>query len=211
MLISSPPFKSYITHILQWEGGLSNDPNDTAVHCAPFPGAYHTNKGVTYCTFLANADTLGLVKDYYTFIRLKDDDIGRFAYLFYLKSQGNRIPDPTSLALTEAAWGSGQERAVIHLQRALNHLGQNLIEDGVIGPKTIAAANVVNPEQLYSAYWAERKAFIKYLGSLPKYSKWINGWENRIASFLEKFPMGPAMGGIFILAIGLFLAIHKDL
>ena len=53
-----------IPHILQWEGGLSRNPADSASK-NPAPCAYngktgyHTNKGVTYTTFTSLAKSLG--------------------------------------------------------------------------------------------------------------------------------------------------------
>ena len=59
---SSAQFQQFVKHILSFEGGLSKDPRDTAVRYAPFPGAYHTNKGVTYAAFTALGPKIVVVK-----------------------------------------------------------------------------------------------------------------------------------------------------
>ena len=56
----SAQFQQFVKHILSFEGGLSKDPRDTAVRYAPFQGAYHTNKGVTYAAFTALGPKIGI-------------------------------------------------------------------------------------------------------------------------------------------------------
>lgn len=209
MRVTDPLFQQYLHHVLSFEGGLSNDPQDTASHCAPFPGAYHTNKGVTYCTFNSISTSLGLSNDYSTFTRMTDQDIAKFLYYYYNSVRGPEIDDFTALAMTEAAWGSGPKRAVEHLQSALNTFGNTLAIDGVFGPKTLIAANRANPKALYREYWKQRRAYINYLLSLPTYDQNRTGWLRRINDFLAKFPIASSSG--LLILIGLFLAVHKDL
>lgn len=206
MNISDSQFKAYVKHVLQWEGRTSKDPDDTAASCAPFSGAYHTNKGVTYCTFKSLAGGLGITPvTYDRFLKLTDSDIEKFIFQFCKEAGAQDLPTLVALAVTEAAWGSGPERAIRHLQEALNKLGNKLTVDGKNGPSTKAAANAADPQKLYAAYWTERRKFIDYLTSLDKYKKYKNGWNNRINSFLQRFPIGKivavAAGGI---GLGLF-------
>ena len=71
MDINSAQFQQFVKHILSFEGGLSKDPRDTAVRYAPFPGAYHTNKGVTYAAFTALGPKLGITPiSYERFLKL---------------------------------------------------------------------------------------------------------------------------------------------
>lgn len=207
---NDPLFKKYLAHVLKWEGLTSSDYDDTAASCAAFPGAIHTNKGVTYCTFLENAATLGITPvNYDRFLKLTDADISKFVQLFIAKAQGGDLPAPIALSMTEAAWLSGPTRAVKHLQEALNSMGYKLTVDGVKGPKTKEAALQANPQTLYRKYWEKRQQFLEYLIALPPpadYYKYRNGWRSRVADFLKKFPLstGGAFAGLLLLAGAVF-------
>lgn len=192
----------YVGHVLKYEGGLSNDPNDTAASCAPFPGAYHTNKGVTYCTFLSLGPSLGVTPPTYDkFKKLTDQEIGRFLFHYYTDIKGSQFYDSVALSMTEAAWGSGADRAIKHLQDSLTALGRPVTRDGIIGPETITAARQVTEAALYKEYWRQRQAFINSLTAQPKYAIYKNGWQNRIKDFLSIIKPAGSAGGMLILAL----------
>jgi len=186
--ISDPLFKKYVGHVLAWEGLTSKDPDDTAASCAPFKGAYHTNKGVTYCTFTKLAASLGITPvTYNRFVMLTDDDIAKFVFHFCQEAHASVLDDLVALSVTEAAWGSGPNRAIQHLQDALCKMGVKVSVDGKMGPKTLAAAQQADQKVLYQAYWQERREYLDYLTSTPKYAKWKKGWNNRVKAFLKLF------------------------
>lgn len=194
MQINSPVFQRYLSYLLFWEGGKSARKGDTAVRCAPFPGAVHTNKGVTFCTFKELAAGLGVVPvTYDRFLKLTDQEVGKFLYEYYRSVGGPNFSEPLSIAITEAAWWSGPERAVIHLQKALNALGQRVTVDGDIGTETLGAAKNVDSGKLYAAYLGEWKGFIDRLSRTEEHKENRTGWFRRLADFEKKFP--PAGGG----------------
>ena len=81
---NSAQFQQFVKHILSFEGGLSKDPRDTAVRYAPFPGAYHTNKGVTYAAFTSLGPKIGISPvNYEKFVKLTDQEVGKFIYEYY--------------------------------------------------------------------------------------------------------------------------------
>jgi lysozyme family protein len=185
---NDPLFKKYITHVLKWEGLTSDDPNDPASAYALFPGAVHTVKGVTWKTFYSYAAGLGINPvTYERFLQLSDQDVGKFVYLFTEQAKTSELPTLLALSITEAAWGSGPNRAVKHLQDALNAMGADLQVDGILGPLTMAAALKAPGSRLYQEYWRERKEYLEYLIS-HGYSMYANGWRNRVADFLRQFP-----------------------
>lgn len=192
MKINDASFQNFVKHILSFEGGLSKDSNDTASSCAPFEGAYHTNKGVTYCTFKSLADKLGIENSYQKFISLSNDDISKFIFYFYNDAHGNQLPDSVGLSVTEAAWGSGKSRAIKNLQNALVNLGKlNAGDvDGVFGEQVLKAVATVPEDKLFTAFWKERQRFIDSLTSQSKYSMYKKGWQNRIDSFLKNITPG---------------------
>src|SRR5574338_1164262 len=100
----SQQFKDFVKHILSWEGGLSNDPDDRSAAACVQPGQYHTNKGVTFCTFKALAPRLDISPvTYEKFIKMTDEEVGRFIYSFYKNVQGDKFSDAIGLSLAEAA------------------------------------------------------------------------------------------------------------
>jgi lysozyme family protein len=209
MKINSFLFQKFIKHVLFFEGGLANDPRDTAVQYAPFPGAYHTNKGVTYGTFTALAKKLGIIPvDYKKFISLTDEEIGKFIYDFYLTVNGNLLPDSVGLSLTEVAWGSGPRRAIINLQDALINLGKLAPGNatGTFGPLTKKAIQGINEQSLFTEFWKLRQIFIDNLTASPKYAIFSRGWNRRIQSFLKNIkPSKFVLPGILIAGVVIYI------
>lgn len=203
LTIYSPPFKQYTTYLLKQEGKTSKDPQDSAVSCAPFPGAVHTNKGVTFCTFKQSAAALGMTPvTYERFLKLSDTDVSRFLYQFYKAVRGKDLPDPLALSLTEVGWMSGPDRAIKTLQIALNKLGNTLSIDGDFGPLTLAAVKRSNLQDLYSEFWKERERFLLNLSADPAYDQYRTNWINRLRLFISTFPPIAAAGVAGILIIG---------
>jgi len=174
----------FVRHILKWEGKQSKDPRDQAAKCVQ-PGQVHTNRGVTYCTFQALAGSLGVTPvTYERFLAMTDADAGKFIYRFYTDIKGSELPDPIALAMTEAAWGSGPNRAYTHLREALQDLGK-VTSSNVEARK---AAKLVNTDMLFDKYQARRRQFLEStLGSQAKYSMFVKGWINRLEDFTKKF------------------------
>ncbi len=192
----SSGFKKYVVFLLGVEGKTSKNPDDSAVSCAPFAGAYHTNKGVTYCTFKDKAASLNVLPvTYDRFLALTDYDVSKFVYLYYTYVRGQDLPDPIALSLTEVAYGSGPSVAVKTLQRALNDLKVSpaVAVDGAIGALTIAAVKKVPVKPLYDAFWNERRSWILQLVQDPRYAMFKNNWISRINAFVKQFaPTGTA-------------------
>jgi lysozyme family protein len=86
------------------------------------------------------------------------------------------------------AWGSGQHRAIITLQQALNNLGKHVAIDGKIGPQTLKAANELNDRILFDELIRLREAFFIAI-SKPgmKNAKFRRGWLNRLSDYHETF------------------------
>lgn len=191
MNISDRVFSDFVKHILSFEGGLSKDERDTAVKCAPFKGAYHTNKGVTYCTFKELATKLGITNTYDKFISLNDNEVAKFIYYYYKEANGDKLPAKVGLSVTEAAWGSGKSRAIKNLQEALYNLKKLSKDDidGSWGLDTEKAANSIDEKTLFNEFWKVRQKFIDSLTVQPKYAMYKKGWQNRINSFLNTFSL----------------------
>ena len=179
----SNKWQEYISHVIQWEGGFSKNPSDSAASCVP-AGQYHTNKGVTYCTFKDRAGALGISPvTYERFLNLTDEDAAKFLYFYYNNVAGSKLPDSIALAMTEAGWGSGTDRAYKHLYQALSNLGQEAKNKGEAQAKSFLLPENV----LFDEYTKVRRAYLNFLTASPKYAPFKNGWNNRLLSFYSKF------------------------
>jgi len=58
--------------------------------------------------------------------------------------------------------------------------------DGIIGNKTINAANAINPTILFDELINERKRFF-YAIATGKNAKFLNGWLNRLSDYQKTF------------------------
>ena len=208
---SSAQFQQFVKHILSFEGGLSKDPRDTAVRYAPFQGAYHTNKGVTYAAFTSLGPKIGVTPITYDhFVKLTDAEVGKFIYEYYKSINGDKLPGSIGLSVTEAAWGSGPVPAIKQLQNALINLKKLApgSADGKFGPKTLAAVQATSETALYNEFWKVRRAFINSLTAQKSYAQYEKGWNRRIDSFLNTIkPV--AITGLLLLGGLAYLVINQ--
>lgn len=162
--------------IAKWEGGFVNDKTDRG-------GA--TNMGITIHTWrsvgydkdgdgdidaqdiklLTHTDFAAVLKKHY-WNRWKADSINN-----------QSIAD----ILVDWVWGSGAWGIKIP-QRILG-----LTQDGVVGPKTIAAVNSQDQKVLFEKIFAAR---VKFLNDIVKndssQKRFIKGWLNRLNDFKYK-------------------------
>ena len=91
--------------------------------------------------------------------------------------KADQLPATVRYAVFDAAVNSGVRQSARWLQRAIG-----AAEDGVIGPKTLALANAVDPHKLKDTLLGVRLKFMTDLPSWPAFGK---GWARRIAALLE--------------------------
>lgn len=119
-----------------FEGGFVNDPDDSG-------GA--TNLGITEGT-LARAKSRGWVPQDVTVKTLTKEQAATIYRKGYWEPiHGDELPSPVAEIVFDAAVNHGVGGAGKLLQRALNamNLSPTLVEDGVIGPKTLSAVQRV--------------------------------------------------------------------
>lgn len=162
--------------ILQWEGGFVNDPLDQG-------GA--TNKGVTIATWRQ----CGYDKDGDGDIDINDMRLLKVAdatmvlkRYYWDRWQADRINNQ-SIAdiLVDWVWGSGKWGIVIP-QRILQ-----LVDDGIVGNKTIQAVNEADPKQLFDKIYLARVEFIaNIINRKPEQKRFWRGWLNRLHDYKFK-------------------------
>lgn len=92
---------------------------------------------------------------------------------FWEQAGGEVLPERIRFDLFDMAVNSGPRQAIKTLQRAL---GEN--EDGLIGVRTLMAANAMNPDRLLARFNACRLIFMSDLSTWPAFGR---GWAKRIA------------------------------
>lgn len=155
-------FDAAVDHVLKSEGGYSDHAAD--------PGG-RTRYGITE----AVAREVGYKGD----MRELPLDLAKRIYKdrYWDAIKAEQLPPAVRYVVFDAAVNSGPGQAVKWLQRALG-----VVDDGVIGPKTLAAANAANPDALKMRMLGQRLRFMAGLANWPAFSR---GWAIRIASLME--------------------------
>lgn len=148
--------------VLQDEGGYVNDPRD--------PGG-RTNMGVTQRAWEA------YVRKEVTeeFMRkLTPEQVKPFFRIMYWnKLRGDDLPSGVDYAAFDLAVNSGVRRAAKYLQEIAG-----VPVDGVIGPRSLAAIDACDPQQLIDALCDMR---LRFLQDLPTFDTFGKGWTRRVA------------------------------
>ena len=160
-------FRPALREVLRHEGGVADHPRD--------PGGL-TNLGVTIGTAKANGmdvDGDGDV-DRQDVLKLTPAHVEPLYKRKYWDAvEGDRLPAGVDLMTFDAAVNSGPVRARRWLQEAAG-----VKQDGVIGPKTLAALNAQPPAETIENLRKIRDAFYR---SLSHFDVFGRGWLRRLA------------------------------
>jgi lysozyme family protein len=168
-------FDRALAFTLKWEGGYANDPLDKGGE---------TNKGITKAVYDKYRTDRGLpirsVK-IVSWVEIKDI----YKLLYWDKCKCDSLPWPLSICVFDLAVNSGCKRAIELLQEVL---GDDIIIDGLIGPKTLAAVKLQNSFLLASALCDRREQF--YQGIVkhnPSQERFLKGWLTRLSALKGEF------------------------
>lgn len=151
-------FDAIIDRILAHEGGYVNHPSD--------PGG-ETQWGISKRSYPSlNIRTL-----------TRKDAIEIYRRDFWARVQGDRLPKAFAFQALDAAVNHGIGNAVRWMQKSVG-----VAEDGVIGPRTIAAIGGHNPADLVLTFNAIRLEFYAGLSTFAQFGK---GWVRRVAGNLR--------------------------
>lgn len=183
--------EKYVEFTKRWEGGLSRDKSDSASKfpCpTPYNGVsgWHTNAGVTYAVW---HHMYGKNNDSRFFEMDHEDWWNVFKTLYWNGVRGDEFKSQNvAIFVTGMAWGSGKSRAVKSLQQAIINCGVAIANDGILGNRTLAAANSLDARVLFDALVAERKRFFEYIGRPgTKNNKFLRGWLRRLNDYVKTF------------------------
>ena len=96
---------------------------------------------------------------------------------WWLKLKMERWPNVMRYQIFDAAFNHGTGRANQFLQYAAR-----VKDDGVIGPKTITAVNMTDPNDLVLRFLAKR---LRYFTEVKTWAEFSKGWSLRVAQCLE--------------------------
>lgn len=154
-------FARCLTFVRSEEGGRSDDPADHGGRTA---------FGITQREYWADQDRRSIPHSDVWLI--SEDDIQRIYHQYYWNPFCPQLPDGVDLVFFDLCVNGGRGQAAKTLQRALG----GVPVDGVIGVRTIAAAEASNPEELVTNYSMWRERFYRALKQFPHYG---NGWLGR--------------------------------
>jgi len=154
-------FDEAFHHLLGHEGAYSNHPDD--------PGG-ETMWGVTKAVARENGYE-GLMKDLPV-------DTAKVIYKakYWDAVRVEELPPVLRYAVFDAAVNSGPGTSIRWLQEAVG-----ATPDGVLGPKTLAAINELNPDGVLRRMLGKRLNAMTNMRGWPSFSA---GWARRIASLL---------------------------
>lgn len=177
--------------ICKWEGGLSNDKNDSA-SANPCPVSHngtsdwHTNMGiiwpvwVRYC--LAKGVKIEAIQADRFFKMTKADQSDVFKTLYWDAVKGDDY-NHTAIAncMASWAWGSGQGGALKQIQAFIKKKAMGVPKTWDEVPTTLARLPI---KQTFDDLCEARKNFfISISGEGTKNAKFRKGWLNRLEAF----------------------------
>ena len=178
-----------------WEGGVSDHPNDRGGVTA-FGASIEFVKGIASTASGKNflqAQSIKLPITRATILSLtKEQAAAMFKREFWDKLGLDRLPYRQALLLYDAAVNHGPKKAVVLSQRGCNKLvtyGVRLEEDGIIGPKTLAALKADTDALVKAIIQARREYYAAIVENKPDQQVFYKGWLNR-ANALERCALG---------------------
>lgn len=151
--MGDPDFSAAVALVLEREGVLSDDKAD--------PGGL-TKFGISQAAY-PNLDIARLTREEAIAIYRRD---------YWDRCRCGELPWSLALVLFDAAVQHGTGTAVRLLQRALG-----LVEDGALGPVTLAKVKANRPDLLLELFQAERAIYYADLAGWPRFRR---GWSRRL-------------------------------
>jgi lysozyme family protein len=160
-----------IPYMLKAEGGLSNDPKDSASKFpSPTVQKYHTNKGITYKTFINLASKLGYDPTIQNFLSMPNNIFLKIYKNGYYNNS-NLTTNPLLKAYISLwLWGGWNKTIITPIQI-----------------KNILNANLTDLEKLKKLVDLRIIYFNAITKANPDYKKFLKGWTNRANEFYNLF------------------------
>ena len=159
-------FDECLHHVLGFEGGFSDHPLDKG-------GA--TNCGVTQAVYDMWRIQQGFGRQ--PVIGISSSEIEAvYRDLYWKPGRCEQLPQPLDLVHFDGCVNHGVSQAGKFLQRALM-----VKDDGVVGPKTLSAAQQTNAAHISHDIIGQRRDFYRTLAERhPAQNAFLRGWMNRL-------------------------------
>lgn len=167
-------FNNLVKYILKMEGGLSNDINDKAhLYPSPTPQKYHTNKGVTYRTFVDSASKLNYLPTIDNFLKMPNEIWLKIYKEMYLKKAliKNLTANEVLNAYISLWYWGGWDSSIVSLSSV----------------KSVLNENITNKEKLKKLVDLRITYFNKLVQIKPNLKIYLKGWTNRANEFYQQF------------------------
>ena len=158
-----PAFARAVAILLAAEGGYS---------CNPADSGGETNFGICQREY-PQLDIKSLTRD---------DAIAIYFRDWWQRYSYSALPGPIGVKFFGLAVNIGPQHAARCLQRALRACGRKVVEDGLVGEATRAAAAGANQLALMAALRSEAAGYYRLLAGSNQHnsnSQFLNGWLNR--------------------------------
>lgn len=164
------PFQRCLRFVRRWEGGWSDHKDD--------PGGA-TQYGITLATYTSWRRSQGLPDPSADDLRAITEEEVEAIYQqnYWGACRCDELPLPIALVVFDMAVNAGPSRSIRLLQEALG-----VKVDGIIGPKTLAAARAADPQKAAAEFTARRSL---YYASLSTFRTFGLGWMRRTAAALS--------------------------
>lgn len=160
-------FNQYIPKLKRWEGGWSDNPNDSG-------GA--TMCGVTLATYRRH---YGANKTKYDLRHISDYEWYTIMKSYWDACKGDKIVNQSLAEIVVDWYINAGVNALKNVQRALK-----LQPDGIIGPKSLAALNA-DAQVVFGKVKAARLSYYMQIAK-GKNATFLKGWINRTNDFTFK-------------------------
>lgn len=154
-----------VPFIRKWEGGWANDPDDAGgctmagITIGTYRRYYGSNKTCEDLRFITREEWLHIFKKGY-----------------WDKMKADQIENQSVAQLcVDMCWGSGPITSIKKIQRTLG-----LKDDGIVGPKTLAALNS-NPREVFNLLWGMRYEWLHQIAKKGNNKKFLKGWLRRLS------------------------------
>lgn len=189
-VFGSQEFENYLLSV---EGKKSSNRSDSASSCH---SGFHTNRGITFCTWVSERKKLGLSQDYETFLNMTLSQWSEIVTQMYfenpsftgLKALHDKMP---TLAKYCIDWcfnhgNGGFERRIAPWQRTF----YGVVDNDITKPEIFSnflSYSTDEDQLLVELYFLRKKVYEEIARKNPEKRQFLKGWINRINKFYNLF------------------------
>ncbi len=181
-------FNLFKANLLEAEGGYQKNPTDWRGNTNSQGVLVGTNRGISAPQYEEWIKRVPTEQDMQNITKAE-------ALQIYKKIYWNKLVKATQInsqaiaeTLTDMVINAKSKGGKIMQQTLNNSFGFHLVEDNIIGNKTIKAINKVSEKKLFEAYTTARNTYYENVKTwdYDLYKTYIKGWKRRVAKLYDK-------------------------